>query len=197
MLPEEETLTILLQGGNTQFPQLFNTSLHCLIVVSYSQLQLLAQLCFNLAQASILLSLVLLRCIEVIIYVRKPQEAFVGLRNWRIGGQWRKNELLPKNPKNRHTARRDTVNVWPRARTYSQSVTDKPYFHQLFHSSCFLVISYALVEIELMIGFFSVFEVVELQGNYIEELYGPGEYKLTWMLVVAFSTLHVYFIYQT
>ena len=28
--------------------------------------------------------------------------------------------------------------------------------------------------------------------NYMEELYGPGEYKLTWMLVVAFFALHVY-----
>ena len=46
-----------------------------------------------------------------------------------------------------------------------------------------------------MIGLFSIFEVMEPQGNYIEELYGPGEYKLTWMLVVAFSVLHIYFIY--
>jgi hypothetical protein len=37
----------------------------------------------------------------------------------------------------------------------------------------------ALVKIELMIGLFLVFEVIELQGNYMEELYGPGEYKLT------------------
>jgi hypothetical protein len=29
----------------------------------------------------------------------------------------------------------------------------------------------------------------------MEEFYGPGEYKLTWMVVVAFRTLHVYFIY--
>ena len=48
-----------------------------------------------------------------------------------------------------------------------------------------------------MIGLFSVFEVIESQGNYMEELYNPGEYKLTWMLVVAFPTLHVYYIYQT
>ena len=46
-----------------------------------------------------------------------------------------------------------------------------------------------------MIGLFSVFEVMEPQGNYMEEFYGPGEYKLTWMLVVAFLALHVYFIY--
>ena len=43
-----------------------------------------------------------------------------------------------------------------------------------------------------MIRLFTVFEVMEPQGNYREELYGPGEYKLTWMLVVAFSALHVY-----
>ena len=36
---------------------------------------------------------------------------------------------------------------------------------------------------------------MEPQENYIEEPYGPGEYKLTWMLVVAFLALHVYFIY--
>jgi hypothetical protein len=46
-----------------------------------------------------------------------------------------------------------------------------------------------------MIGLFSVFEVIEPQGNYMEELYNPGEYKLTWMLVVTFPALHVYFIY--
>ena len=30
----------------------------------------------------------------------------------------------------------------------------------------------------------------------MEELYGPGEYKLTWMLVVAFPALLVFYIYQ-
>jgi hypothetical protein len=29
----------------------------------------------------------------------------------------------------------------------------------------------------------------------MEELYSPGEYKLTWMFVVTFPKLHVYFIY--
>ena len=58
--------------------------------------------------------------------------------------------------------------------------------------------SVALVEIELIIGFFLVFVVMEPQGNCIEKLYDPGEYKLTWMFVVAFSALHIYFyIYQT
>ena len=51
----------------------------------------------------------------------------------------------------------------------------------------------ALVEIELMIGLFLVFEVIEPQRNYTEELYDPDKYKLTWMLVVAFSALRVYF----
>ena len=46
-----------------------------------------------------------------------------------------------------------------------------------------------------MIGLFTVFEVMEPQEKYMEELYGRGEYKLTWMLVVAFPVLHVYFIY--
>ena len=46
-----------------------------------------------------------------------------------------------------------------------------------------------------MIGLFIVFEVMEPQGNYMEDLSSPGEYKLTWMLVVAFFALHVYYIY--
>ena len=46
-----------------------------------------------------------------------------------------------------------------------------------------------------MIGLFIVFEVMEPQGNYMKEFYGPSEYNLTWMLVVAFPALHVYFIY--
>ena len=35
----------------------------------------------------------------------------------------------------------------------------------------------------------------EPQGNYMKELYNPGEYKLTWMLIVAFPALHIYYIY--
>ena len=46
-----------------------------------------------------------------------------------------------------------------------------------------------------MIGLFTVFEVIEPQLNYIEELYDSSEYKLTWMLVVAFPVLHIYFKY--
>ena len=52
-----------------------------------------------------------------------------------------------------------------------------------------------MIEIELKIGLFTVFKVMEPQGNYMKELYGSGEYKLTWMLVVAFLALYVYFIY--
>jgi hypothetical protein len=56
----------------------------------------------------------------------------------------------------------------------------------------------ALIKIELMICLFSVFEVMELQGNYMEELYGPGEYKLTWMLCCYFSYItRLFCIYQT
>ena len=40
----------------------------------------------------------------------------------------------------RRTAHRDAVDVQPRARTYSQSVTRKPYFQQSSHSSCFCII---------------------------------------------------------
>ena len=46
-----------------------------------------------------------------------------------------------------------------------------------------------------MIGPFNVFEVMEPRGNYMEKLYCPGEYKLTYTLVVAFLVLHAYFIY--
>jgi hypothetical protein len=55
----------------------------------------------------------------------------------------------------------------------------KPYFYQPSRSSCFLCFRVTLVEIELMISLFSVFEIMEPQRNYLEELYGPGEYKLT------------------
>jgi hypothetical protein len=46
-----------------------------------------------------------------------------------------------------------------------------------------------------VIGLFSVFKVIESQGNFMEKPYGLGEYKLTRMLVVTFPALHVYFIY--
>jgi hypothetical protein len=53
-----------------------------------------------------------------------------------------------------------------------------------------------LVEIKLMIGLFSVFEIIEPQGNYMEELYDPGEYKLTWMLCCYFSCIaYLFYIY--
>jgi cellulose synthase/poly-beta-1,6-N-acetylglucosamine synthase-like glycosyltransferase len=48
-----------------------------------------------------------------------------------------------------------------------------------------------------MIGLFSVFEVMEPQGNYMEELYDLGEYKLTWMLCCYFSCIvRLFCIYQ-
>ena len=46
-----------------------------------------------------------------------------------------------------------------------------------------------------MISLFSVFKVIEPQGNFMEEPCDPNEYKLTWILVVTFPALHVYFIY--
>jgi hypothetical protein len=46
-----------------------------------------------------------------------------------------------------------------------------------------------------MISLFSIFKLMEPQGNFMEEPYDPVEYKLTWMLVVAFPKLHFYFIY--
>jgi hypothetical protein len=46
-----------------------------------------------------------------------------------------------------------------------------------------------------MISLLLVFKVIEPQRNFMKELYDPGEYKLTWMLVVTFLALHIYFIY--
>jgi hypothetical protein len=40
-----------------------------------------------------------------------------------------------------------------------------------------------------MIGLFSIFDVMEPQGNYMEELYGLGECKLTWMICYYFSCI--------
>jgi hypothetical protein len=71
-----------------------------------------------------------------------------------------------------------TMDVRPRARTYGSKCDKELYFHQPSHSSCFLIFRVVLVEIELMIGIFSIFEVMEPQGNYMEELYDLSEYKL-------------------
>jgi hypothetical protein len=47
-----------------------------------------------------------------------------------------------------------------------------------------------------MICLFSAFEVVEPQGNFMEELYNLGEYKLKWMLCYYFSCIaYVFYIY--
>jgi hypothetical protein len=49
-----------------------------------------------------------------------------------------------------------------------------------------------------MIGLLSVFEVMEPQGNYMEELYDLGECKLTWILCCYFSFIaYLFYIYQT
>ena len=50
-----------------------------------------------------------------------------------------------------------------------------------------LLKSCALLEIKLMIGLFTVFEVMEPQENYMEEFYCASEYKLIWMLCCYFS----------
>jgi uncharacterized membrane protein len=56
----------------------------------------------------------------------------------------------------------------------------------------------ALVEIELIIGLFSVFEGMKLQGNYMEEFYALSEYKLTWMFCCYFSCIAcLFYKYQT
>ena len=41
-----------------------------------------------------------------------------------------------------------------------------------------------------MIGLFSIFGVMEPQENYMEELYGLGEYKHTWMLCCRGEQIH-------
>jgi hypothetical protein len=45
-----------------------------------------------------------------------------------------------------------------------------------------------------MIGIFLVFEVMEPQKNYMEELYDSGN-NSHGCFIVTFSTLHIYFIY--
>jgi hypothetical protein len=77
-------------------------------------------------------------------------------------------------------------------------VTGNPIFTNCPVAPIFLLKSCALVEIELMIGLFLEFEVIEPQRNYMEELYGLGEYKLTWMLCCYVSCIaHLFYIYQT
>jgi hypothetical protein len=50
-------------------------------------------------------------------------------------------------------ARRDTVDVRPRAWMYGQCVTKKPYFHQPSYNSCFPYFIVVLVELGLIEGF--------------------------------------------
>jgi hypothetical protein len=52
-----------------------------------------------------------------------------------------------------------------------------------------------LVKLEHMISLFSVFEVMEPQMNYMEELYDLREYKFTWMLCCYFSCIAYIFLY--
>jgi hypothetical protein len=46
-----------------------------------------------------------------------------------------------------------------------------------------------------MIGLFSIFEVMEPQGNYMKTLYGPSDTNSHRCFVVTFPALHIYFIY--
>jgi hypothetical protein len=49
-----------------------------------------------------------------------------------------------------------------------------------------------------MIGLFSVFKVMEYEGNYIEELYDQGKYKLALILCCYFSCIaYLFYTYQT
>jgi hypothetical protein len=48
---------------------------------------------------------------------------------------------------NKRTARRDAVDVWPRARTYSQCVTGDFILTNRLHSSCFPYFRVVLVEL--------------------------------------------------
>jgi hypothetical protein len=92
----------------------------------------------------------------------------------------------------RRTIRSITANVWPQAQTYGVECDIELYFCRPSHNYCFLILELCL---ELMICLFLVFEVIELQRNYMEEFYDSCEYKLTWMLYYYFPALHTYFIY--
>jgi hypothetical protein len=46
-----------------------------------------------------------------------------------------------------------------------------------------------------MIGIFSIFEIMEPQENFMQKPYNLDEYKLTWIFIVTFSALYIYFIY--
>jgi hypothetical protein len=72
--------------------------------------------------------------VEVIICVRRPKGAFVGLGSRRIGGQVEKMMFSLKTLEwmyslvTGRTPHCDSVDVRPRARTYGQCVTRKPIF---------------------------------------------------------------------
>jgi hypothetical protein len=65
-----------------------------------------------------------------------------------------------------------SLNVWPKCGRETLFLLAVPLL-------MFRYYRVVLVAIELIIGLLSIFGVMEPQGNYMEELYGPGEYKLT------------------
>ena len=78
---------------------------------------------------------------------------------------------------------------------YVQSVIGIPYFHQPSHNSCLLVIELCFSRNRSDDRSFLNIRDYGALRNYMEELYGSSEYKLTWILVIAFPALYVYFIY--
>jgi hypothetical protein len=87
------------------------------------------------------------------------------------------------------------ANIRPRDLTYGQKCSIERHFGQSSNCLCLLVLGSFYLDLELMIGLFLILEVMEPQKNFMEEPYDPSEYKLTWMLVITFSALHVCFIY--
>jgi hypothetical protein len=80
---------------------------------------------------------------------------------------------------------------------YGQSVTGKPYFHQLSHSSCLLVIELCFGRNRTDNRFFSVFKVMELKGITWRSFIARVSTNSQGCFVVTFPALHIFCIYQT
>ena len=103
--------------------------------------------------------------------------------------------VLPENPQNERTAHRDAVDVWPRAWTYGQSVTRKPYFHQPSHSSCFFVIELCFSRNRTDDRFFSqCSRLWSLKGITWRSFTTRVSTNSHECFIVTFPAVHMYFI---
>ena len=97
-------------------------------------------------------------------------------------------------PRSGHTTWNVTMDIWPRARTYGQSMIGELHFYQSSHKSCFPCSRVVLIEVGLIEGFHKFGEsgLVRL----LRDATRPRWVLTHIMLNVIFYALHYYFVYQ-